>query len=258
MTSTKLFAVAVVLVAAILPASATTVVVGCGGCGFQSWNAGQLNEDGAPYFDTPSADGSQKNAGYFLSKTGAFSSNAASPAITPPFWAQNATTPDTSYYLNTDTGYNGVLKIEVAALAGLNIVGWYNIASPGTLHPLLGGGVTSTTFTPTANFGFYILTGNGFTFYTQSGLNTSSENNTAAYEQGHQHFTFFKENATTFWMAVEDKSLADEIVAGGSYGGDYNDMIFKLTEVSQIPEPSTWFMVASGAAFVTLSRFRRK
>ena len=54
----------------IVPCTSADILVSHGGGSWQStWT---VNEDGNPFWDHTSADGSQKNIGYYVSGTGAF------------------------------------------------------------------------------------------------------------------------------------------------------------------------------------------
>ncbi|MGC8783722.1 MAG: PEP-CTERM sorting domain-containing protein [Armatimonadota bacterium] len=214
-------------------ASATTNVVGSAGAGWQAWSA--PNQDGDPYWDNVSMDGNKKNIGYFLSKTGGFSSHPASPNITPPWWGYSSGSADLNFHFNSNLPQTVKLVVEVAGLSNVNELGWYDVSNPsvgGVIFPGPAGAGSTTVFTPSANFGLYIKTAGGKKYYTQSLLNPLAE-------QNHQHFALFKEAPGVYWIGVEDKPAN----TGEGFGGDYNDMVIRMAVV---PEPATMSLFALG------------
>jgi hypothetical protein len=218
------------VVALTVSASATTVV---GSGSWQAWSA--PNQDGDPYWDNPSADGSQRNIGYFLSKTGGFSSHPASPAITPEWWGYNDGSADLNFHFQSALPQAVKLVIEVAGNANINELGWYDVSNPsvgGVIFPGPAGAGATAVFSPSTNFGLYIKTAGGVKYYTQSTLNPGAETN-------HQHFALFKEAPGVYWIGVEDKPAN----TGEGFGGDYNDMVIRMAVV---PEPATMSLFALG------------
>jgi hypothetical protein len=218
------------VVAFTVSASATTVV---GSGSWQAWSA--PNQDGDPYWDNPSADGNQRNIGYFLSKTGGFSSHPASPAITPEWWGYGDGSADLSFHFQSALPQAAKLVIEVAGNANINELGWYDVSNPsvgGVIFPGPAGAGATAVFSPSLNFGLYIKTAGGVTYYTQSTLNPAAETN-------HQHFALFKEAPGVYWIGVEDKPAN----TGEGFGGDYNDMVIRMAVV---PEPATMSLFALG------------
>ncbi|MEJ5253496.1 MAG: PEP-CTERM sorting domain-containing protein [Chthonomonadetes bacterium] len=213
-------------------ASATTVV-GSAGAGWQVWSA--PDQDGTPYWDNTSQDGNKKNIGYFLSKTGGFSSHPSSPNITPDWWGYNGGGADLNFHFSSPLSQHVALVIEVAGFANINELGWYDVANPtvgGVIFPGPAGAGSSTVFSPTPNFGLYIKTSGGVKYYTQSLLNPAAE-------RQHQHFALFKEAPGVYWIGVEDKPAN----TGEGFGGDYNDMVIRMAVV---PEPTTMGLFALG------------
>ncbi|GIV16226.1 MAG: hypothetical protein KatS3mg022_1661 [Armatimonadota bacterium] len=221
------------VVALTVSAGATTNVVGSAGAGWQAWSA--PNQDGNPYWDNTSQDGNQKNIGYFLSKTGAFSSHPASPNITPPWWGYGDGSADLNFHFNSNLSQAVKLYIEVAGYANINELGWYDVSNPsvgGVIFPGPAGAGSTTVFSPSTNFGLYIKTAGGKKYYTQSMLNVGSE-------QQHQHFALFQEAPSVYWIGIEDKPAN----SGEGFGGDYNDMVIRMAVV---PEPATMSLFALG------------
>ncbi|MDW8321634.1 MAG: hypothetical protein RMM08_09740, partial [Armatimonadota bacterium] len=197
-------------------ASATTII-GSAGAGWQAWSA--PNEDGTPYWDNVSKDGKKKNIGYFLSKTGAFSSHPDSPNITPPWWGYAGGGADLNFHFKSSLSQAVKLVIEVAGLANVNELWWYDVSNPsvgGQIFPGPAGAGSTAIFTPSLNFGLYIKTAGGVKYYTQSMLNPVAE-------RDHQHFVVFKEANGVYWVGIEDKPKN----TGEGFGGDYNDMVIR-------------------------------
>jgi hypothetical protein len=219
------------VVAFTVSASATTVV---GSGSWQAWSA--PNQDGDPYWDNPSADGNQRNIGYFLSKTGGFSSHPASPAITPEWWGYGDGSAELNFHFNSNLPQAVKLVIEVAGYANINELGWYDVSNPsvgGVIFPGPAGAGATAVFIPSSNdFGLYIKTAGNVKYYTQSTLNPGAETN-------HQHFALFKEAPGVYWIGVEDKPAN----TGEGFGGDYNDMVIRMAVV---PEPATMSLFALG------------
>jgi hypothetical protein len=219
------------VVAFTVSASATTVV---GSGSWQAWSA--PNQDGHPYWDNPSLDGNQRNIGYFLSKTGGFSSHPASPNITPQWWGYSDGSAELNFHFNSNLPQAVKLVIEVAGNANINELGWYDVNNSsvgGVIFPGPAGAGATAVFIPSSNdFGLYIKTAGGVKYYTQSTLNPPAETN-------HQHFALFEEAPGVYWIGVEDKPAN----TGEGFGGDYNDMVIRMAVV---PEPATMSLFALG------------
>lgn len=229
----KLILCAILAGLLITPNVFADTIQGTAGYGWQNWVSGNLNENGAPYWDNASKDGSQKNIGYYLTNSGFFSASTAGPGAIP-FWGggynsglDSGGAADPSFYFKNPALYSTAsFKLEIAGNAAFNSFGYYNKSDPGTLHTIFAGvdtpGVPDVNFSPTGDYGFYIKV-NGEFFTTENGG-----------APGFQHFAVFSEGSS-YWIGMED-------FHGGS-DFDYNDIIVKITPV---PEPATMLLLGSG------------
>jgi hypothetical protein len=209
------------------------LLVGTGG--WQSWNASVLGENGIPYWDYGSYDGSQENIGFYLTETGSYFSSL-SPYEHPgpvPYWGDSSGGFDTSFYFTSDSASSSAaLKIEIAGYMDYNEFGWYDVGT-GTKHQIFSGPDSqgaSLNFDPTGDYGFYLINKLGQTFMTQAGADGSADPN-------FQHFAMFLQDPNTYWIGIED------LLGGGDK--DYNDMVVEITSVP-VPEPATMFLLGVG------------
>jgi hypothetical protein len=216
-------------------------IVGTAGYGWQTWVSGNLNENGAPYWDKVSADGSHKNVGYYLTNTGFFTGSTDGPGAIP-FWGSaynsggdTGGAADPSFYFTGPAAYSTAsFKLEIAGNAAHNEFGWYlstgSAPDLGDLNPIFYGSDTPASpdvaFSPTGDYGFYIKV-NG-AFYTTEGFSVGDG------ADGFQHFAVFQDGSS-YWVGMEDFH--------GGADFDYNDMIVKLTPV---PEPVSMLLLGSG------------
>jgi len=240
-------------------------ISGTAGAAFQNWAITNLNQNGKPYWDNTSLDGTNKNVGFFLVNAPTAPLAGAPGAL--PYWGNtfnSATdsggTADLNFtFQRTASSSLASLELEVAHNANINEFGWYNTTNPAVLHPIFLGPdspPSSDTFSPSAQYGLYLKGADGV-YYTQSSLNPSGDTE-------HQHFAVFQESSATgaesYWIGIEDLTGAG--LNGAENGvGDYNDMVVHISAVVSpaVPEPSTAALVLGGCLFMfMLRRFRSR
>jgi opacity protein-like surface antigen len=242
------------LFALMASASFADTIVGSSGAGFQTYPVANVNENGTPYWDNTSFDGSNKNVGFQLVGLG------VSPL---DYWGYSNGSADTNISFSQNGLNDGAtLQIEVAGNANINEFGWYQVGSPSILNPIFTGPdspILSTTFDPSSSYGFYLKSGDVI-YYTQSA------DNTLAGQQSTQHFAVFTTDQTpgseAYWIGVEDLPVTSSIgacCANSASDFDYNDMIVKISTNSPqpIPEPSTYLLCGVGLLGLGIYRRRR-
>jgi hypothetical protein len=233
-----------------IPTSAfADMLIGSPHADWQNWESSVLNNNGTPYWDRSSWDGSNKNIGYCLTSTNCGSSFTPPGAI--PYWGMSNGAADPSFYFagipSSDDSFT--LILELAGYSSSNIFGWYQIdqstkQKTGNNNVIFSGpdsAGASHTITVSQYYGFYFeIPQTGRTYYTQSQYNSDYRT------RGEQHFSIFK-NGKTFWMGMEDLYFCNT-------DKDYNDMILRYTipEATPVPEPSTFFLMGAGLLGVVL------
>lgn len=215
-------------------------IVGSPGAAWQTFPSA-LHELGNPYWDSSSWDGSHLNVGYLLSNL---------QGLTPPWWGNANGSADLNvYFSHPGSGSDATLYFAFAGRWGGNELGWYDIASPAVLHPIIPGGTslgTEVNWLPSADYGFYLKTPEGESnrvYYSESSLNPAGETQ-------HQHFAVFAESlqpgGEVYWIGVED-------LRAGHGDEDYQDMVVR---VQANPEPVTFLLLGGGLAVLWAWRRR--
>jgi hypothetical protein len=238
---------------AVCATSSAQTVIGSPGAGFQDWKVGNLNNNGAPFWDAWTADYSgnknSKNVGYCLTGTGdcvGIGTHASAPGPLP-YWgmpynsgADTGGAFDSKVYFSLGPSVRelkATLEIQFTTKPGeINEIGWFETNSTGsvvgTRHVLFrGGGVPpgsatpdpvgkKVEFKPTEHFGYYFsdVSENGCLAYS-----LSSFNDTAHGCANHQIIVFSTHPGSPrakFWIAAQDPP--------GCADGDCNLTLMKV------------------------------
>jgi len=247
-----LLAVAVMWMWVGLAHAALVDITGSAGADFRSWTSSNVNNDGTPYWDHRSSDGTYKNIGYWLTGTGAFVSDSNSPHLNPPpqYWGYSNGAADLNYFVSSTTASKVTLKLEIAGYANTNKFGYYHVSDGAVVdrHELFtgaegAGAVDYITFNISDgdDIGFYIqVVQTNNIYYTESWRNTSARNL--------QHFALFGMGNGSYYVASEDLSLGD---------ADYNDLVVKVKPMLvPVPEAGAGLMLMVG--LTALVGYRRK
>lgn len=217
------------------------------------------------------------NAGFFLSGTGAWAGNAASPnaglSNLQYLGASSSSGPDQFFFNSSGATYR--LTLLLALTGNALEFGWYNTATPGVLNPIFTTSTalgTQVAFTPSASYGFYIryttsnanTWGFGWKFFTQDNLNQTAANIygvTGPENPTVPHFSLFQNTSIAggnqrFYLAVEDGYFGNSTTPNFS-DRDYNDFIVQL-DVTGVPEPAVMGMVGAGLLALGAAARRRR
>lgn len=257
-------------------------IVGGNAAAWQTF-PGALNNTsnaGRPYWDNPSMDGGNRNIGNWLN--GTYTPNLPAGSVpnsgpaAPSWWGYSSPNPGARggstnapsamhFQAEAPLTYQASLLLEVAGFRNVNEVGWYDTsAAPGqeVLNPIFTGAmspVVTTTFTPSASWGLYIRSHNGYTAASGKGwlfFMDSTRNRSVGFTgdaiPGQQHFAVFGVDTTPFAeryiVGIEDLTLNN---SGIELQGDFNDVVLSIQTV---PTPGTAVLGVVGGLLATRRR----
>jgi hypothetical protein len=230
-----------------------------------------------PFFNNNSVDGTQLNAGYFVTNTGGFAGGsqfaadgylgqvANNNAAALNFGlVRNATSVNvTVLYQNapqTNPNQGAIPSGLAFGIYDVDTNAKTQIYAAGTIPSQVGVSTVVDTSSIGSIYGFYATVcqpgfglGDCYTFYSDTGLNPAVTNSFQSFVvEGpgnvHQHFALFtiNGNAEAYYLAFENSitSTGYDGIAGPEKYGDFNDVIFQIGVAT--PEPATLSMMGFG------------
>lgn len=239
----RFYATAFVL-AALLSVPASAAILVAGDNTLNGFNQSPVNAAGTSN-DCPVNTCTLKQ---FVTGAGTFAGNAKSPGVMLPAlskWNGSAWVTDEFYFLND--GNQGItLYAEIAGWSNRNVLGWYNVEgvnSAADFGVIFTGPMTtgaSVNFNPSQKWGLFLLPA----FSTNANPAVTVANVVGSYMTGssngsNQYALYYSAGNQRLVVGVEDTTYAKS-------DKDYNDMVFSLQPVSQVPEPGTYALMGAG------------
>ena len=146
-----------------------------------------VNNNGNPFWDHRSWDGDKKNLGYCTYGGGACGAGLAPGAQFLADKNHTNVAPDDVYF---STGGEVQSNLILSIAGATDVLGWYNVSSPSTLHLFnTAGGTGSYAFNPGGDFGLVASNGvNSHSFYYSQ--------DKYGIQDGTSHFAFFQAQPT--------------------------------------------------------------
>ncbi|MGH9521731.1 MAG: PEP-CTERM sorting domain-containing protein [Terriglobales bacterium] len=207
-------------------------VIGSAGAGWQTWSTGALSQTGTPYWNGNSTDGSNMGIGYCISGTGNCGMAGAPGVI--PYWgnADGSADPNITFATHGAVVATFELGIGWYTRDGSNTFGYSDLSGNHALFSGVQTGGATVAFTPNGSYSFFLISGDGFTYNTDSALSSMYAGTSV------QHFAIFTAGGGSYYIGAEDEG--DQWWKGDN---DYNDFVVKI---SSTPEPSSLVLLAAG------------
>lgn len=136
-----------------------------------------LGTSGTPFWNNNSYDGSKMNVGDCIYGGGNCGGGLDPSAL---YLASHNKQSVDNVYFSANGSATGEIDLKYAN--DHNLLGWYNLSNPNSIHWLSGTPGSAFSFTPDGDFGLIATNGLGQNFYSQDGYGTQDDES---------HFAFF-------------------------------------------------------------------